>query len=118
MVSIQAVIVARYEQERSWEEMKVACGSGGAAALRTMQRWCRSMGEQAPEWLGSIERYLAVQDSASSWLDAHGRSAQASNEAQDLFNDYIVAALRYSTSSVKEGYHFLNSKMIMLVFLH
>jgi hypothetical protein len=44
-----------------------------------MQRWCHSLVEQAPRWLGAIQEALARQDSGSPWLDPQGEALKATN---------------------------------------
>lgn len=86
---IQVAVVARFEQQRSWQQIAVACSSQGVPVLRTLQRWCRSYGEQAATWLGALEQTLAEQASASPWLDAQGEGARAANAGQALLQASI-----------------------------
>ena len=69
---IQAVVVARYEDQASWRETTLRCATDGLPALRTIGRWCRSFAEQAPAWWAAVQTTLAQQDSASSVLDPLG----------------------------------------------
>jgi transposase-like protein len=72
LVVIQAVVVARYEDHASWQETTQRCATRGLPAPRTIGRWCRSFGEQAPVWWAAVQTTLAQQDSASSSLDPLG----------------------------------------------
>jgi hypothetical protein len=83
---IERVWVKRYELDGSWAEVRLACSDEDAPALRTMQRWCVGLAEQAPEWLGVIEKTLAEQDSRSEWLDAQGEAGQMGCPAQALLH--------------------------------
>jgi len=67
-------VVRRFELGCSWAATALWCSHEGTPALRTMQRWCASFGEQASEWLGVVEATLAEQDSRSEWLDPQGEA--------------------------------------------
>jgi len=69
LVVIQAVVVARYEDHASWQETARRCAIDDLPSSRTIGRWCRSFGEQAPVWWAAVQTTLAQQDSASSALD-------------------------------------------------
>ena len=75
LVVIQAVVVARYEDDVSWQETARRCATDGLPAPRTIGRWCRSFGEQAPLWWAAVQTTLAQQDSASSALDPLGAAS-------------------------------------------
>jgi len=81
---IQAVLVARFEQQRSWRQIVAAYSRQGAPASRTLRRWCQSYAAQAVAWLSAVEQTLAVQASASPWLDAQGEAGRAANAGQAL----------------------------------
>lgn len=81
---IQAVLSLRYERLVSWMAVVRQLAGGGYPAVRTMQRWCASFGEQAGSWLKAIQEWLAQQDSRSGWLDAQGESLQANCVEQAL----------------------------------
>ena len=81
---IQAVVVRRFELCGSWANVTLYCVDEGVPALRTMQRWCGRLAEQAPEWLGVLEKVLAEQDSTSEWLNPQGEAGQKSSSAQAL----------------------------------
>lgn len=81
---IQSVFVQRFELEKSWSEVNLACADEGMPAMRTMQRWCVGLTEQAPGWLGAMEKTLAEHDSGSSWLDAQGEAGRFNHPARAL----------------------------------
>jgi hypothetical protein len=77
-------LALRFEKQASWAGVMAGCSPQGLPAERTVQRWCRSYGEQAGRWLGAVQSSLAVQDSSSAWLDAHGEAPHAENAGQAL----------------------------------
>jgi hypothetical protein len=79
---IQWVVTGREETGASWRQLRAQAGE--APHVRTMQRWCKSLGGQASRWLGAAQIQLAQQDSASSWLDPHGEAVRAGNPVQAL----------------------------------
>lgn len=79
---IEQVVVKREEGGASWEEMQAQAGRW--LHLRTMQRWCKSLGRQAGRWLGAVQTELAQQDSGSTWLDAQGEALRAASPTQAL----------------------------------
>jgi hypothetical protein len=79
---IQAVISRREETEVSWRQLQAQFGE--APHVRTMQRWCQSLGGQASRWLGAVQTQLAQQDCASAWLDPHGEASRVGNPVQAL----------------------------------
>jgi len=72
---IQAVVVARYEEQASWRETTQRCAQDGLPALRTIGRWCGSFAEQAPAWWAAVQTTLAQHDSASPALDPLGSAS-------------------------------------------
>jgi hypothetical protein len=82
--SIHETLSACFETGQSWAEIEAGCAEAGTPALRTIQRWRQSFGEQAARWLGSVEETLAQQDSGSPWLDPQGEAPRAANPAQAL----------------------------------
>jgi hypothetical protein len=82
--SVQAGLSARFEGEQSWEEVEEGCAVAGTPALRTLQRWCQSLVEQATRWLGVVQQTLAAQDSGSPWLDPQGEAPRARSPAAAL----------------------------------
>ena len=82
MAVVSAVIVERVEEGASWRKLQVKKES--VPHVRTMQRWCRSLGGEATRWLGAVQRQLAQQDSGSGWLDPQGEALRAGNSAQAL----------------------------------
>ena len=83
---IQEVLVGRSERGYSWSEMVDQCGAEGAPGRRTMQRWCEGLDQQAPGWLGVIEKTLAEQNSGSEWLDVQGEVLRTGTAAQALLH--------------------------------
>ncbi len=81
---IQEVVVRRFESGYSWAASVLWCSHAGTPALRTMQRWCVSFAEHAPEWLGMVEKTMAEQDSRSEWLEPQGEAGQMNSPAQAL----------------------------------
>lgn len=77
---IEQVVTGREEQQLPWAQLPV----GVWLHLRTMQRWCKSLGAQAGRWLGAVQSKLARQDSTSAWLDPHGEAPRAGNPTQAL----------------------------------
>jgi hypothetical protein len=51
------------------------CTIAGAPSARTVRRWCRSFGTQAPAWLAAVQSTLAQQDPATPLLDPLGPGA-------------------------------------------
>ena len=74
---IQTVVVARFEGAHSWRQIETTCAAAGAPSGRTIQRWCRSFGQQAPAWLAVVERTLAEFEPGLPSLDALGRGPRA-----------------------------------------
>ena len=87
--SIHESLSASCETGQSWAEIEVGCAKQGTPAVRTMQRWRRSFGEQAARWLGPVQQTLARQDSGSSWLDPQGEAPRAASPAQALLQAAI-----------------------------
>jgi hypothetical protein len=79
---IHGVVTGREEEGTSWAQLQAQGGAG--PHVRTMQRWCRSLGGEASRWLGAVQRQLAQQDSGSGWLDPQGEALRAGNPAQAL----------------------------------
>lgn len=93
LVIIQQVVVVRFEGESSWSQSMERCSDQGTPALRTMQRWCASLGEHAGEWLGKLEKALAEQDSRSEWLDIQGEALKVKGRVRGLLQAsvYLLA---------------------------
>lgn len=92
---IQAVVVARYEDQASWRETTQRCAQDGLPAPRTIGRWCRSFAEQAPAWWAAVQTTLAQQDSASSVLDPLG-SPSGPHEAPRALLDAAIHLLAWA----------------------
>lgn len=90
---IQAVITERFERGQPWVAVEAECAKQGTPALRTMQRWCKSLTELAPRWLGAVQETLARQDSGSPWLDPQGEVVRARNPAAALLpaSEHLLA---------------------------
>lgn len=91
--SLHDALSARFDGEQSWTEVEASCAKTGTPALRTLQRWCQSFGEQASCWLGAVQATLAQQDSGSPWLDPHGEAPRARSPAAALLQAavYLLA---------------------------
>ncbi len=74
---IQTVVVARFEQHRSWGQLTAECSVAGAPSPRTVRRWCRAFATQAPAWLAAVQTTLAEHDPAAPVLDPLGPAAGA-----------------------------------------
>jgi hypothetical protein len=81
---IQTVVVACFERHLTWKQVALRSACQGTPALRTLQRWCKAFGRQAPDWLSGVQTFLAQQDSISTWLDPHGEAPQAETAATAL----------------------------------
>jgi transposase-like protein len=92
---IQAVVVARYEDQASWRETTQRCAQDGLPAPRTIGRWCRSFAEQAPAWWAAVQTTLAQQDSASPALDPLG-SASGPQDAPHALLDAATHLLAWA----------------------
>ena len=92
---IQAVVVARYEDQASWRETTQRCAQDGLPAPRTIARWCRSFAEQAPAWWAAVQTTLAQQDSASPALDPLG-SASGPQDAPRALLDAAIHLLAWA----------------------
>ena len=87
---IQAVVVARFEEAASWQQVIARCAPQGAPSLRTVKRWCRSFANRAAAWWLAIQQTLAQQEPAFPVLDAHDPSA----ESLDLPQALLAASLQ------------------------
>jgi Domain of unknown function (DUF6431) len=72
---IQSVVVARFEDHASWQQLARQCAVEGAPAPRTQRRWCVSFAAHAPAWLGPVLETLAEHDARSPLLDPLGENA-------------------------------------------
>lgn len=81
---IQSVVVGRFELGYSWTATVLGCSDEGVPTLRTIQRWCVSLGKHAPDWIGAMEKSMAEQDSRSEWLDPQGEAGQMNSPEQAL----------------------------------
>jgi len=90
---IEVVLALRFETMASWAAILEGLVGGGYPALRTIQRWCSSFGEQARRWLKAVQEWLAQQDSLSGWLDAQGEALRANNPGQALLaaSEHLLA---------------------------
>jgi hypothetical protein len=94
---IEAVLVQRAAGLASWAVLLSSLADGGYPALRTMQRWWVSFGDQAERWLKAVQEWLAQQDSRSGWLDAQGEALQAGSPEQALLaaSEHLLATWRW-----------------------
>jgi len=90
---IGAVLALRYEGLASWAAILGQVSGSSYPALRTLQRWCTSFGEQASRWQKAVQEWLAQQDSRSGWLDAQGEALQADSSEQALLaaSEHLLA---------------------------
>jgi len=90
---IEAVLALRFEVLGSWAAILASVAGSGYPALRTLQRWCASFGEQATRWQKGVQEWLAQQDSRSGWLDAQGEALQAGSSEQALLaaSEHLLA---------------------------
>jgi transposase-like protein len=72
---IQAVVIARVEEQSPWAVIRARVMIGGVPSPRSMKRWCVSFAAQAAPWLAEIERTLAAHDPSSSLLTPLGLPA-------------------------------------------
>jgi hypothetical protein len=75
VVTIQHVVVARYEGRGSWAQVARECAPQGAPDDRTIRRWCDAFAQHASTWLAAVQHTLAQQDAASPLLDPLGQTA-------------------------------------------
>jgi len=75
VVTIQQVVVARFEGESSWSQVAQACAPQGAPDARTIRRWCAAFAQHASAWLAAVQQTLAQHDAASPLLDPLGEAA-------------------------------------------
>jgi hypothetical protein len=57
---IGAVLALRFEAGTSWAAILAGLAGGGYPALRTIQHWCSSYGEQARRWLKAVLVYGGI----------------------------------------------------------
>jgi len=90
---IGAVLALREAELASWTVILAQVARSGNPAVRTLQRWCKSFGEQEERWLKAVQEWLAQQDSLSGWLDAQGEALKAGNTAQALLaaSEHLLA---------------------------
>ena len=90
---IGTVLALRFEGQASWAALLADLASSGYPALRTIQRWCASIREQAGRWLKAVQEWLAQQDSRSGWLDAQGDALKAGSPEQALLaaSEHLLA---------------------------
>jgi transposase-like protein len=72
---IQWVVVTRFEDGASWNQVSQRCAVAGAPSPRTQRRWCVSFAAHAPAWLGPVLETLAAHDARSPLLDPLGANA-------------------------------------------
>lgn len=75
VVTIQQVVVARFEGESSWAKVAQTCAPQGAPDARTIRRWCEAFAQHASTWLAAVQQTLAQHDAASPLLDPLGEAA-------------------------------------------
>jgi hypothetical protein len=75
VVTLQQVVVARYEGRGSWAKVARDCAPQGAPDARTIRRWCDAFTEHAATWLAAMQQTLAEHDAASPLLNPLGQTA-------------------------------------------
>jgi hypothetical protein len=75
VVTLQQVVVARFEGESSWAQVAQVCAPQGAPGARTIRRWCATFAQHTSTWLAAVQQTLAEQDAASPLLDPLGKPA-------------------------------------------
>ena len=86
VVVIQEVLISRHEPEppRSWSRVEEQTTVDEAPSRSTIRRWAKSFALHAPVWLAFLEQWLALQDSASPWLDPLGEALHAGSTPRAL----------------------------------
>ena len=95
---IGQVVTARFEDDASWGQIEQQ-GTTEALGLspvegnddcvpseRTIRRWCHSLEEQGPRWLGAVQRVLADHDVTLPLLDPLGEATVARTAAGALLH--------------------------------
>jgi len=75
VVTIQQVVLARYEGAGSWVKVARTCAPQGAPDARTIRRWSDAFAQHASTWLAAVQQTLAEHDAASPLLDPLGAAA-------------------------------------------
>jgi hypothetical protein len=73
---IQQVVVARFEDDASWNQVLQRCSHRGVPSERTVKRWCRSFATHASHWLAAVQQTLSLHDATLPWLDALGEPTE------------------------------------------
>lgn len=81
---IQQVVVARFEDDASWNQVLQCCTRQDAPSERTVKRWCRSFADHAPHWLAAVQQTLSQHDATLPWLDALGEPTEPRHTAGAL----------------------------------
>jgi hypothetical protein len=81
---IQQVLLARYEDNRSWVQVGRECAPQQAPSARTIGRWCGSFAGQAARWLTAVLQTLAQHDTPSPLLDPLGEAASPQDAPRAL----------------------------------
>ena len=71
---IQQVVIARFEDGASWNQVARCCTVEGAPSSRTTRRWCVSFAAHAPTWWAAIQKTLAQHDAGSPVLNPLGEN--------------------------------------------
>ena len=91
---IQAVVIARGEEQTPWAVIRARVMIGGVPSPRSMKRWCVSFAAHAAPWLAEIERALAAHDPGTPLLTPLGSGVTAGARRGDLPR-LLLAASRY-----------------------
>jgi len=87
---VRQVVTARFEDDASWGQIEqqgtTEANDDFVPSQRTIRRWCRSFDEQAPRWLGAVQRVLADHDVTLPLLDPLGEATVARTAAGALLH--------------------------------
>jgi len=87
---IGQVVTARFEDDASWGQIEqqgtTEADDDCVPSERTIRRWCHSLDEQAPRWLGAVQRVLADHDVTLPLLDPLGEATVAPTSAGALLH--------------------------------
>jgi transposase-like protein len=83
---IEQVLLARFEQAQSWQQIERQVAVADLPAPSTLRRWCRAFAGHALAWWAAAQATLARLDSASPALDALSPAAGPHNAPQGLLH--------------------------------
>ena len=91
---IQAVVIARFEEQASWAKLEAPVALAGAPSRRSMRRWCAAFAAHAPAWLAEVEQTLATRAPSVPLLTPLGGGIKTSAAATPI-PGVLLAASRY-----------------------